>query len=302
MSGRSRYTERFPCPVCGGHAHRPRHQGQRCTGYVLTFENGGTLAYCSRITSQKPAPLGDLWAHGIEGGKRKQNSHDASFGRLPVAKSSASAPRTSKRWTIHHERHAVAFHPYGGAHPFEVARFDAEWRERGYPKSMPRHRSARGEWFTGAPPALHSMTNAPLYRQTEAVAALERDEPLYIVEGEADVDAIVQHGAGATCNPCGAMKWKPHHTAALAEIISTSKIQIIRDRDADGTKHAARIYSAIWAAGVDRARIAIWQAASGKDARDHLTAGYALDQLVAVPVRIRSYGDGATRSHAEAAA
>lgn len=194
---------------------------------------------------------------------------------------------------MHHERHAIARHPYGGAHPFEVVRFDQEWRARDLPKTMPRHQDERGVWWTGIPPAMRSMTDAPLYQEEAALVALEIGMPIFLTEGEADVEAIGEAGEIATCNPCGALKFKPHHAAALASIESGSEIRIVRDRDREGNAHAAHVYSSLWSAGIARSRLLILEAADGKDTRDHLTAGFTLDELVAVPIRVRSHGAAA---------
>src|SRR5262245_57620338 len=231
-AARVRYTDECPCPTCGGHAGQARGQGQRCHGYWL-----GSTPYCSRIESDRPAPSGDLWAHRV--------GRNTSAAR-PPSSSDSRAPRSSKPWTRHHEHYVVAFHPYGGPDPFEVARFDEEWRERGYPKTMPRHQDEHGKWWTGIPPAMRSMTDAPLYGPDEAVLALAAGEGLYIPEGESCVDAIREAGGIACCNPCGAGKWKPHHTAAIASVVSNSPIRIVRDRDPEGSAHAARVYSALW--------------------------------------------------------
>src|SRR5437868_12187018 len=58
-----------------------------------------------------------------------------------------------------------------------------------------------------------------LYRLPDVTAAVAAGQSIYIAEGEKDVDALVNHGFTATCNPLGAKlngsTWLPEHTETL---------------------------------------------------------------------------------------
>ena len=56
-----------------------------------------------------------------------------------------------------------------------------------------------------------------LYRMPKVAAAIRDGRPVYVVEGEKDVETMERLGHTATCNPGGASKdkWRPGHTEAL---------------------------------------------------------------------------------------
>jgi hypothetical protein len=72
-----------------------------------------------------------------------------------------------------------------------------------------------------------------LYRFPELAAAGDR-APVWVVEGEKDVDALAALGFVATCNPGGAGKWRTEYGEALRG----RDIIIVPDADEPGRKHA----------------------------------------------------------------
>jgi hypothetical protein len=127
----------------------------------------------------------------------------------------------------------------------------------------------------------------PLYREQEVLAGLCADDKLYIAEGESDADAIYDAGALATTNAFGAHKFRDRHAKTLASVESRSKLLVVADQDepcqkyphGEGLHHAAEVRNKLLAAGVAHDRIEIVIACSGKDARDHLDAGFGLAEL-----------------------
>ncbi|HOV04221.1 MAG TPA: hypothetical protein PLG99_07405, partial [Kaistiaceae bacterium] len=71
------------------------------------------------------------------------------------------------------------------------------------------------------------------YHLPEITEAIAMERPVFIVEGEKDVDRLASLGAPATCNAGGAGKWKDEHSAFLkgADVI------IIPDNDKAGDEH-----------------------------------------------------------------
>lgn len=101
--------------------------------------------------------------------------------------------------------------------------------------------------------------------------------PIYVVEGEKDVHAIESTGGVAVCSAMGASKahlsdWSP---------LTGHTVVIVADDDEPGRRHAMQVHKLIEpiAAGV-----AVAQAASGKDAADHIASGHGLDELVIVDI------------------
>lgn len=158
-------------------------------------------------------------------------------------------------------RRIVATYPYTDEHGevlFEVVRYD--------PKDF-RQRQPDGAWNIQG-------VRRVLYRLPEVLAAVERGDPVYVVEGEKDADAIVRAGGVATCNPTGAGKWSKVPDAA--QVLTDADVIIVADRDATGLDHARQV-----AASLDgKAKsITVVQAITGKDAADHLGAGHGLGEL-----------------------
>lgn len=138
---------------------------------------------------------------------------------------------------------------------FQVVRFD--------PKDFRQRRPIGGggwEWKLAG-------TRRVLYHLPQVLAATSAGEPVYVVEGEKDADALADLGLAATCNPAGAGKWRSEYTTAL----SGAKVVIVADKDEPGRKHAFAVAASLAGRAAD---ISIVEAAEGKDASDHLDAGY----------------------------
>lgn len=145
-----------------------------------------------------------------------------------------------------------------------------------------RHVGPDGEWEWN----LKGVTRV-LYRLPEVLQAKAEGKTIYLCEGEKDVEAIRQTGHVATCNPMGAGKWSPDYTETLAG----ANVIIVQDKDEPGRKHAEKVKQSL----LGRAK-GVWvvQAKQGKDAYDHLEAGFRIDEF-AIP-RARN-GRGVYTSH-----
>src|SRR5215470_4760193 len=75
-----------------------------------------------------------------------------------------------------------------------------------------------------------------LYRLPELLAA-PRDQMVFIVEGEKDVDNLHALGLVATCNVGGAGKWRDDYS----EILRNRHVTIVPDNDDAGRKHAEAV-------------------------------------------------------------
>lgn len=147
---------------------------------------------------------------------------------------------------------------------FAVGRYELEG------KTLRQARLDRGRWVRNIDGARRTLYRLP--RLLEHVAENRRD-PIYVVEGEKDVEAIEAAGGVATCNPGGAGKWQPEHADALQ---GARRVIVIADRDDPGRRHAAQVVKSLADVGIV-AELA--EAADGKDAADHLAAGRTLDEL-----------------------
>lgn len=95
---------------------------------------------------------------------------------------------------------------------------------------------------------------------------------VYVTEGEKDVHALESIGATAVCPAMGAGKANRFDWSPLAG----RDVTIVADDDQPGHKHAAQVAELL--AEIARS-ITVVTAKSGKDAADHVAAGYTLGDL-----------------------
>lgn len=111
-------------------------------------------------------------------------------------------------------------------------------------------------------------TRRILYHLPQLLAAPD-SACIFVAEGEKDVHALEAAGEVATCPPMGAGKWRPEY----AEALTGRDVLIVADRDEPGRDHAWDVLTSIRPV----ARFAwIVQATAGKDAADHLGAGFGV--------------------------
>ena len=120
-----------------------------------------------------------------------------------------------------------------------------------------------------------------LYRLPEVLEAARNNEVIYLVEGEKDADALRAIGLKATTNPMGAGKWKEEYSQSL---IGVQAVVIIQDKDDPGRRHAIKVRDELRLLDVS---VIIVEAKEGKDASDHLDAGYEPGEFQPVVERVR---------------
>lgn len=79
------------------------------------------------------------------------------------------------------------------------------------------------------------------YRMPDLQEALAHERPIWIVEGEKDVDNLARLGITATCNAGGAGKWPDDCTQAL----KGAHVVLCGDNDEPGRKHVERVAAAM---------------------------------------------------------
>jgi 5S rRNA maturation endonuclease (ribonuclease M5) len=107
-----------------------------------------------------------------------------------------------------------------------------------------------------------------LYRADKVEAAKLAGQAIYMVEGENDVHALESIGVVATTNRGGA---DGIHKADLTPLHGAKVITVV-DKDAAGDKWAQNFHNRI----ADKATLTFVQSAEGKDAADHVAAGYGI--------------------------
>ena len=111
-----------------------------------------------------------------------------------------------------------------------------------------------------------------LYNLPAVINAVKQGKPIFVVEGEKDVDTLTKMSIVATTMPNGAGTWNEIHTSVLAG----ATVGIIIDDDLPGQQHAVEVYQALQEVGCD---VQVWKCAKGKDVTDHLNNGGTIEQL-----------------------
>ena len=98
---------------------------------------------------------------------------------------------------------------------------------------------AEGGGWRGGKGALTGVRRIP-YRLPELLAA-PADVPVFVVEGEKDVDNMLASGLVATCNAGGAKNWRAEH----AELLRGRHVVILPDNDDTGRGHADQVRASL---------------------------------------------------------
>jgi AAA domain len=120
-----------------------------------------------------------------------------------------------------------------------------------------------------------------LYRLPEVKAAIAESRSVFVAEGEKDADALATAGVVATCNTEGAWqpgqtpKWRPEYTEQLRGAMAVA----VTHKDDPGRARAQHILNEL--TGV-AAHVRLVEPLEGKDAHDHLQAGWHVRDFVEV--------------------
>jgi hypothetical protein len=114
------------------------------------------------------------------------------------------------------------------------------------------------------------------YRLPELLAS--DDEHAFIVDGERDAEALRDHGLTATCAPNGMSSWRSEYSEYFT---GKTSVTIVQDKDGKGPAQAQRVKGLL----PPHVTVAIVEAAEGKDAYDHIEAGFSVDDFLPVPAR-----------------
>jgi 5S rRNA maturation endonuclease (ribonuclease M5) len=108
-----------------------------------------------------------------------------------------------------------------------------------------------------------------LYHLPQVRAAVQHGEPIYVVEGEKDAEALHALGLTATCNAMGAGKWRSSYSAALRD----ASVVVLPDNDPPGYQHARDICTALAGIAARCKLVPLHTATLHSDVSDWLQAG-----------------------------
>lgn len=244
-----RFTRSSPCPVCGGCEKDPRGEGKRCFGFIA-----GDWLHCTRPEFANGCtyyPGSETYGHRFSGQCKCGTRHG------PLASLYESENHGSPN-------EIECIYPYcdaTGKTIFEVVRLK---NPKGFRQRQPGQTKC---WSVkGIEPVL--------YRLTQIIAA-DPLTPVWIVEGEKDVDSLTDLGLVATTNPCGAGKWKP----AYSDVLKGRIVRIIPDNDDKGRQHARQVTQSLQGKAVSVKTVNLPDLPAGGDVSDWLASGGTAQKL-----------------------
>lgn len=120
-------------------------------------------------------------------------------------------------------------------------------------------------------------TRRVLYRLSE-LRESDPEQPVFIVEGEKDVDRLIHDGLVATTNPMGAGKWRPEYN----EHLRGRHVVILPDNDQPGRQHAGDIARHLCDIAASVKIVELPGLREKGDVSDYLDAGHDKDDLLAL--------------------
>jgi len=100
-------------------------------------------------------------------------------------------------------------------------------------RATPGLKVNRAGYVNSVPAEIRDNT---LYRMPQVVKAISEGKPVFVVEGEKDVETLERLGHAATCNPGGAGKWRDGYSRRLAG----ADVIILPDSDGRGNGYTGQ--------------------------------------------------------------
>ncbi len=115
-----------------------------------------------------------------------------------------------------------------------------------------------------------------IYRLPQVIKAVDAGEPVFIPEGEKDVENLREIGLTGTTNPGGAGKWRPH----FAEWLHGANVVILPDNDGPGRKHGEQVAASLRGVAASVKVIELPGLEEKGDVTDWLEAGGSKEDLL----------------------
>lgn len=259
----NRFSNRLPCPICGGWDSLSRGNGARCHGFL---SDEGGYAHCSREEYAGKLELSagsDTYAHRLRGDCRCGVRHDPAPGT-----DYASPARDDRRGGLGELTRTYNYHDEADALLFQVLRYEQD-EGKTFRQRSPDPAAPDGwRWQLG-------NVRRVLYRLPGLLSAA-RDGWVFLVEGEKDADALAAQGIVATCNAGGAGKWRPEYCEALRG----RRVAMLPDNDKKGREHSEQAAHSLLGIAADVRIVSLPGLPDKGDVSDWLAAGGTPAQLI----------------------
>ncbi len=255
---KTRFIHGEICPVCGGCEEDPRGKGKRCWGFIR-----GESVHCTRVDFANGCDFhsgSETYSHRLKGKCKCGAEHK---------------PANSKPGKARAEKTLEHIYQYRDA-ACKVAHETLRYRlANGEKTFLQRRPDGNGDWiwkdvFKDIIPVLYNLPE---------ILAADPGQPVYVVEGEKDVDNLTSKCRLATCNPMGAGKWRDHYASDLAG----RHCRIIPDNDQPGREHARQVAGSLQDKAASVKIVDLLQIMPGLprkgDVSDFLDRGGTVDQL-----------------------
>jgi putative DNA primase/helicase len=122
-------------------------------------------------------------------------------------------------------------------------------------------------------------TRRVLYHLPEVIAAQQSGLPIFICEGEKDVDSIRKHlDFVATTNPQGALKWRDEYS----DLLFGCDCIILPDNDLTGEKHAEQVARSLYSKANSVRIVKLPNLPPKGDVSDWIQAGGTREKLIEI--------------------
>lgn len=147
-------------------------------------------------------------------------------------------------------------------------------------KYRQEHLDDDGNWISGKGDSSYP------FHLSDVLEAIDQGHPIWIMEGEGDVETAYLNGLVATCNSGGAGKWTDEQSKWL---VAGEPIFICFDDDGPGRRHALKVEASLRRVGISDIRFR--KARSGNDFTDHINAGHEVSELIKIKRPVLKNGD-----------
>jgi len=167
---------------------------------------------------------------------------------------------------------------------FQVCRFEPKtFRQRRKPMPGDEPGKIRDGWVW----SVKGIRQVP-YRLPDLLEAVSLEKPIFVVEGEKDVENLARLGITATCNAMGAGKWPE----GLADHFRGADVIHLSDNDDAGREHTGVVAAALKDLAARQRVLDLPGLPAKGDVSDWIAAGGTADQLWAlVEARARPWAE-----------
>lgn len=276
-AGQNQWAARCPC----------RQDDNNPSLSIAQADTGDVLVSCHRGNGCNTNEICD--AMGIKVAQLFNKAHSNDWQDKPSQYKDSVTPQVQKKVS----RKLVAtykFRDEGGTLIYEKLRYVDENGKKSFGHRRPDP-DMPGEYIYDA-----KGIKKILYRLPEVIQAIQAGEPIWLVEGEKDVDTLVnKYGVCATTMSSGAGHWEPEYSQLLA---GADILEIVADNDEPGKDHALNVAAQVRGLG---GNVRVWVSTYGKDISDHISAGHEPDELVELDYELPEGSTGLQSEESESA-